>query len=216
MPYPYRWMTACHVCSHKACLACNLSLDPNLYLNQGQQVPRLERTTWDANDVYYLTEACSARTETGSKSDLENQEILGKGQFGGYGCKNLETPSNTGGYENFLNFVEQPAPQVPLSFQQQFSEPIPISSTHSAPRETQNLNNSADFSNGETHVETVEEQIAQMPRNFESEVLETWNWIDRFYPLAMENGEEMTEFLADEPFFLPDETFEPDTTFSGQ
>jgi hypothetical protein len=76
------------------------------------------------------------------------------------------------------------------------------------------LNSNADFCGNELPIETTEEQIARMPRNLEFEVLETWAWIDRFYPLAMENEEEMPEILADEPFFLPEETLEPDGSFS--
>jgi hypothetical protein len=133
MPYPYRWMTACHVCSHKACLACNLSLDPNLYLNQGQQVPRLESTTWDAKSIYDLTEAGSARAENGDKSNLEFQEIIGNGQIRENSSRNLQTASNFCEYEDFLNFGENSAPQVQPHFQQQFSEPtLTISSIDSA------------------------------------------------------------------------------------
>jgi hypothetical protein len=221
MPYPYQWMTACHVCSHKACLGCNLSSsvkqDSNLYLNRGQQIPRPESTTWDANNIHGLTEVGISRAENGGKSNLEIQEILGNGQIGDYGCKDLEAPSYHGEHEDFSDFIEKPAPQVLPPFQQQFSESSPpISSIHSASRETQHLNNNTDFFNSETHIETTEEQIARMPRNLESEVLETWAWIDRFHPLAMENGVEIPEILADEPFFLPEETLEPDASFSWQ
>jgi hypothetical protein len=214
-------MTTCHVCSHKACLACNFSgsvwQGSNLYLSQGQQVPRLESTTRAANNTYDLIEAGSARAENGGKSDLEIQEILGDGQIRNHEWEDLQAPSDTGEYGDFLDFIETPAPQIPPPFQQQFSESSPPgSSIHSAPRETQHLNNNTDCFSNETQIETIEEQIARMPRNLESEVLETWAWIDRFYPLVTENGEEMPEILADEPFFLPEETLEPDASFSRQ
>jgi hypothetical protein len=216
MPYPYRWMTACHVCSHKVCLVCNLNSpvgqDSNLYLNQREQVSRLENTTWDFNNIYYLAEAGRARAENGGKSDLQTPEILDNGQIGDNSGQNLQAPSNLCEYEDFLNFVETPAPQVPPPFQQQFSESTPpIASIHSRPKESQHLNNNTDFFRSETQIETIEEQIARMPRNLESEVLETWAWIDRYYPLATENGVDIPEIIADEPFFLPDESFEPDT-----
>jgi hypothetical protein len=221
MPYPYQWMTTCHVCSHKACLACNFGApvgpDSSLYLNQGQQVPRLESTTWDANNIRDLTEAGISRAENGGRSNLEIQEILGNGQIGGYECEDLQAPLDLGEYEDFLDFIKSPAPQVLPPFQEQFSESSPrVSSIHSAPRETRHLNNNTDFFSSETHVGMIEGQIARMPRNLESEVLETWAWMDRFYPLATGNGEEMPEILADEPLFRPEETLEPDARFPLQ
>ena len=221
MPYPYGWMTTCHVCSHKACFGCNFSgsvgQGSNLYVNQGQQVPGLESTTWNTNNFYDLTEAGSARAENGGKSDLEIQELLGNGQIGDYEREDFQAPLDPGEYEDFLNFIETPAPQVPQPFQQQFFESTPpISSTHSGPGDSQPLDENTDVFSSETHIEAIEEQIARMPRNLEAEVLETWAWIDRFYPVAMEEGEKIPEILADEPFFLPEETLEPDASFSRQ
>lgn len=213
MPYPYQWMTTCHVCSHEACLACNFNLDPNQYLNPGQ-VLSLETTTWDSNNVYKLTEAGSVRADNGGESDLE-KEIPGNGQI----RDDLQALSDRCGFEDFLKLVELSGPQVPPTFQQQFSELTPpLSSIDSVPRKPQHLNNDVDISSGEKHIKTTEEQIAAMPRNLEWEVLETSYLIENFYPLAtsMEHGEEIPDFLDDAPFFLADETFGMDTPSSGQ
>jgi hypothetical protein len=129
----------------------------------------------------------------------------------------LQAPSNPGEYEDFLDFVETPDPQGPPASRQQFSESTPpISSIQSGPGNSQPLDENTDVISSQIHIETIEEQIARMPRNLESEVLETWAWVDRFYPLAKGNEGEIPEILADEPFSLPEETLEPDASFSRQ
>jgi hypothetical protein len=179
-----------------------------LDLNQGSQVSFLDDTFGNDNTGYNLAEPSGTTAENGDQFDLEAPEIIGSRQNADYSSEILPAASHLGDREDF---IETPAGQVFPPFSQHVSESSPtIPSTYSAATEIQHLNEYANLSNSYAPVQTVEEQIARMPRNLETEVLETYAWIDSYFPFAVEDRE-IRDIFSDEPFVLPEEALEPES-----